>query len=486
MIMKSLIVVHRYVGVVLGVIMTVWCLSGFVMMYQGYPATTPDERQAGLEQLDLTGYTTPLGLDDDTSATQARVEMLNGSPVLRMGGRDGPRTYNLAAGKMVDVLSEADVRHVAQTYAAGNNITGNISELDTLLIDQWSVQPARRSQPLWKAVFDDPGASWVYINGSNGEVVQDANGHERFWNWLGAIPHWLYPRILRENGQLWNDVVVWLSAIGCFLVVTGMVIGFIRLRGRSGKWWPYRNRPMWMWHHVFGTFAGALVLTWTFSGLLTMSPWGLLESEGAISRADVQSPMTVGEVQTILAQVKANPPANLVTVRAAPLLGKPYLIARSADGTDTRFGLNGAAPLSQEELQAGLAEKGGLLASGKLEVLTAEDDYYYGHKRTISLPVYRVTLTDPDSTKAYFDHTTGELRQLADGTGQRYRWFESGLHSMDFSFLRARPVWDIVTLLLLAAVTVACATGAWMSFTRVGRDFSRLRQLFRRKATEKS
>jgi len=36
-------------------------------------------------------------------------------------------------------------------------------------------------------------------------------------------------------------------------------------------------------------------------------------------------------------------------------------------------------------------------------------------------------------------------------------------------------------LLLLAAVTVACATGAWMSFTRIGRDFSRVRQLLRRK-----
>ena len=32
MILKSLIITHRYVGVVLGVLMTVWCLSGFVMM----------------------------------------------------------------------------------------------------------------------------------------------------------------------------------------------------------------------------------------------------------------------------------------------------------------------------------------------------------------------------------------------------------------------------------------------------------------------
>ena len=481
MIIKSLIVIHRYVGVVLGVIMTVWCLSGFVMMYQGYPATTPEERQAGLETLDLTRCCADLGVDGEATAMAYRVEMLNGSPILRMNGRDGAKAYDLAAGAEVGVLSESQVRRVAETYAAGNAIRGKIVELGTLRIDQWSVQPARRSQPLWRVVFDDPGQSWVYINGTNGEVVQDANGHERFWNWLGAIPHWLYPLILRENGPLWTEVVIWSSAIGCFLVVTGMVIGFIRLRGRSGKWWPYKNRPMWMWHHVFGTFAGVLVLTWTFSGLMTMSPWGLLESEGAISRADVQSPMKLADVQTVLAQIKASPPADLISVRAAPLLGKPYLIALARNGAETRFGVMGPVPLQQAELETGLAEKGGLLAAGKLEVLNAEDDFYYGHKREAKFPVYRVSLTDPESTKAYFDFNTGELRQFADGTSQRYRWFESGLHSLDFAFMRSRPVWDIITLLLLAAVTLACATGAWMSFTRIGQDYSRIRQMFRRK-----
>lgn len=481
MIIKSLIVVHRYVGVVLGVIMTVWCLSGFVMMYQGYPATTPDERQAGLETLDLTRCCTTAGLDGEATAATYRVETLNGAPVLRMNGRDGAKAYNLATGAEVGVLSEADVRRVAETFAAGKGVNGKIAELGTLRIDQWSVQQARRSQPLWRAVFDDPGQSWVYINGTTGEVVQDANAHERFWNWLGAIPHWLYPTILRENGALWNEVVIWLSAIGCFLVVTGMVIGFIRLRGRSGKWWPYKNRPMWMWHHVFGTFAGILVLTWTFSGLMTMSPWGLLESEGAISRADVQGPMNLTDVQTVLDKIKADPPADLVSVRAAPLLGRPYLIALARDGSETRFGVDGRAPLQQSALQASLTEKGGLLAAGKLEVLNAEDDFYYGHKQQVDFPVYRLSLNDPEATKAYFDFNTGELRRLADGTSQRYRWFEAGLHSLDFAFMRSRPVWDIVVLLLLAAVTVACATGAWMSFTRIGADFSRVRQLLRRK-----
>jgi hypothetical protein len=481
MVMKSLIIVHRYVGVVLGVIMTLWCLSGFVMMYQGYPETSQAERLAGLQTLDPTRCCEEIALADGDALASARIEMLNGDPVLRTIGGGGPATYNLASGAEIAPLSADAVRRVAETFAEGNAIKGSVTSLVTIHNDQWTVQGARRWQPLWHATFDDPAGAEIYINGASGEVVQDTNAHERFWNWLGAIPHWLYPTILRENPQLWNDVVVWLSAIGCFLVITGMVIGFIRLRGKSGAWWPYRNRPMWMWHHVLGTFAGILVLTWTFSGLLTMTPWGLLESPPAIERDAVASRMTWGDARTIIDRAKRDPAvASAVMLRTAPFMDKPYLIAIARDGSETRLGLDGPAPLTQDELEAGLQARGGLLASGKLDVLTAEDDYYYGHKAPVDFPVYRLTLTDPDQTHVYFNATTGDAR-IIDATSKRYRWWESGLHSLDFAFMRARPVWDIITLILLAAVTIACATGAWLSFTRIGADVSRLREMLKRK-----
>jgi len=481
MVMKTLIVIHRYVGVVLGVLMTLWCVSGFVMMYQPYPATSQQERLAGLEPLDLAQCCAELAIPDETPLANARIEMLGGAPVLRTVGEAGPETYNLATGAAVTPLAEDAVRQVALNYAAGNSIAGDISDINTIHNDQWSVQSARRWQPLWKVAFNDAASSRVYVNGKTGEVVQDTNGHERFWTWLGAIPHWLYPTVLRENTQLWNEVVIWSSAIGCFLVVTGMVIGFIRLRGKSGNWWPYRNRPIWMWHHVLGTFAGVLVLTWTFSGLMTMSPWGLLESEPSIRREAVASQMTWGDARAVLAQAQAQPTSpETRALRVAPFMDQPYLIAQTASGNSARIGVNGPTPLTQSELERGLQERGGFLATAKLDVLSQEDDYYYGHKQPVELPVYRLTLSDPDQTHVYFNATTGDAR-IIDATGKRYRWFEAGLHSLDFSFMRARPVWDIITLILLAAVTAACATGAWMSLTRVGQDYSRVREFFRRK-----
>ncbi|MEZ6030088.1 MAG: PepSY domain-containing protein [Hyphomonadaceae bacterium] len=478
--MKALIVIHRYVGVVLGVIMTLWCASGFVMMYQGYPETTLAERRAGLAPLDLTQCCANVPLPDDASANGLRIEMLNGAPVIRMPGPDGGLAFDARSGQTIGVLDEAGVRSVANEFAKGNGIAGEIAKLEQIRADQWVVSGARQ-QPLWRAAFDDPGATLVYVNATSGQVVQDANAHERVWNWLGAIPHWLYPQILRENQQLWSQAVIWLSAIGCFLVITGMVIGFIRLRGKSGRWWPYRNRPMWMWHHVFGTFAGVLVLTWTFSGLLTMQPWGLFEKEPPVARSDISGSMTWGGARAVIERAAQEPSlAGAVAMRAAPFMGRPYLVATMPDGSEVRVGAEGFAPLNEQEIVSGLTASGGLLAVGKLDLLTEEDDYHYGHKREVALPVWRVTLSDPDETRVYINATTGDAR-IVGATAKSYRWLESGLHSLDFSFLRARPLWDVVTLVLMALVTIACATGAWMSFTRIGQDVSRLRAFFQRR-----
>lgn len=481
MIVKPILILHRYLGVTLGVLMTVWCLSGFVMMYQSFPETTPAERRAGLERLDLSQCCAQLPIEDDASAGGMRVEMLNGAAVLRMGGRGGASVHDLTTGEKLGPLDEAGVRQLAETWAAGNGIAGDIAVLRPLKVDQWTAQIARRAQPMWQAKFDDPARTWLYINGASGEVIQDANLKERWLSWFGAVPHWLYPTILRENQPAWYQTVIWLSAVGCFLVVTGLIIGFVKLRSRSGKWFPYK-RTMWLWHHVFGTFAGVLVLTWTFSGLLTMAPWGLLESKSAIGREDLSSPMTWGEARPLLDQARQfSDGVELVTLRGAPSVAGSFLVAGSRDGSSTRIGAEGSAPLQEAELTSALQAKGGLLAAGKLETLTAEDDYYYGHKQDVDLPVYRLQLSDPDATRVYFDYRTGEVRRVADATAKRYRWFESGLHSFDFAFMRSRPVWDVIVLILMAAVTVSCATGAWMSFTRVGEDAARLRGWLRRK-----
>ena len=204
MVMKSLIIVHRYVGVVLGVIMTLWCVSGFVMMYKGFPETSQQEHLAGLASLDLSAPLAEMPIEADASANGLRIEMLNGAPVVRLG-RDA--AFDMRTGMAVSPLDESGARGVATAFAASNGIGGEIAKIELIKDDQWAVSGARQ-QPLYRAEFSDKDNTLVYVNGTSGEVVQDANSGERFIAWLGAIPHWLYPALLRTNQPLWFGTVV--------------------------------------------------------------------------------------------------------------------------------------------------------------------------------------------------------------------------------------------------------------------------------------
>ena len=49
---RLLLLIHRYLGIAFGVIVALWCLSGFVMMYVQYPNLSEREYLAGLQSLD--------------------------------------------------------------------------------------------------------------------------------------------------------------------------------------------------------------------------------------------------------------------------------------------------------------------------------------------------------------------------------------------------------------------------------------------------
>ncbi len=50
---QFLLLVHRYLGILIGWLVALWCLTGFVMMYVQYPELGEDEYRAGLTGLDL-------------------------------------------------------------------------------------------------------------------------------------------------------------------------------------------------------------------------------------------------------------------------------------------------------------------------------------------------------------------------------------------------------------------------------------------------
>ena len=474
--MRTLLIVHRYLGVVVGLVVTLWCLSGFVMMYRGYPAVTAAQRLQALQALALPA--SPAGVPDLGQArfTGFRVDMMAGRPVLRLAGREGPKIFDLAAGVPLERIGPAGAQAEAQAYATAQGVRGRPGPAILIDQDQWTVEGASSRGALYRMKFDDAARTVVYVAAHSGQVVQATDRQSRLWAWLGAVPHWLYPHVLRRHVQLWAQVVIWTSVTGLFLTVTGLYIGVARFRRTlNGRWSPYHGWRY--WHHIIGLVFGLFTLTWVLSGLLSVNPWGLLESSAS---ERVQAALTGSTpAKDVEGFLKAAPKAvapGAVSLDSASLGGRLFVIERFRDGHVMRLDGEGRrAPLGRAELAAGLATAGAR-AEG-LELINRPDAYYYsGYDGPAPLPVWKAALTGPGGRVAYLDPISGQVRTVVDGTARASRWIRTGLHDFDFPVLSARPLWDFVVLILLAGVTVGAITGAWLAIKRVALDLSRLRR----------
>ena len=497
--MRYLLLLHRYLAVAVGVLMTLWCLSGFVMMYQSFPELSPAQRLAGLQTLDLDSCCTlgDLQPHDDSPVGNFRIEMLLGEPVLRLASSAGTQeVIRLQSGSALPELTQAQVLEVAAQYARGNGITGIPAALGTTDGDQWTLLDARRNAPAWHVALNDPRGTQIYINGRTGEVFQQSNRRERVMSWFGAIPHWIYFSQLRMSPAVWTNVVIWTSVLGSFLAATGLYIGISRVGWRQLQrssassaalmsLSPYQG--WWYWHHMAGLVFGVLTLTWVFSGLLTMNPWGWLSGSspeirryqsdlGGITRwADLRQLLTA--LSNNEASVTQQP--GLVQLTPQPFLQQAFFLGHSADSATVRYDATGnSALLNSDQIRAGVSNLGVPLTS--VELLFREDSYYYGHKRMVELPVVRVLTADADATRLYINPQTGQVRAIG-STGRLSRWVRTGLHDLDFSVIRNRPWWDLLVIVLLSGVTAVCITGTWMALRRVRRDFcTGFRTAFRR------
>jgi hypothetical protein len=463
---RWILLLHRYLGIAVGALMLMWCVSGVVMMYVSYPALGEHDR---LEHLQPIAWQDCCKIADelrvDFKPGRVRIEMLGGRPVLFSG--EDSRPIELSTGSRIEGISVDQAADVAKTFTAGN-LPSAPQLLGLIDRDQWTVSGEFNSErPLYRFGLVDAAGSELYVSSRTGRAVQITTARERFWNWLGAVPHWLYFTELRRHPEIWSQVVIIASLLGCFLAGIGIYLGIRQMGAQpAGRWSPYVGFNL--WHHMAGLTFGVFTLTWVLSGLLSMNPWGWLQGAGArTERAAIEgAPRSAADLAASLQNLaSAQPPA--VSLQAAPLNGKIFFIASSAGGERRRLNeLGASAPLGAAELQF-LAQA---FRAGKPELVTQEDSYYFSHHRELAaLPVYRLVLAS--GTRYYLDSVSGGLVAKLDAQSRAYRWLHEGLHRLDFAaWMRTRPQWDLLMLLLMSGVTVVCATGAYLGYRRLTRS----------------
>jgi hypothetical protein len=464
---RLLILIHRYLGIAFGVIVALWCLSGFVMMYVQYPDLSEQEYLAGLPLIDASACCI-------ANVDELSVEMLAGQPVLRARfGRDLGLLVNLSTGWWFPTIDQETAMLQADAFLSASGIDGEARFLARTARDQWTVAGYFDAyRPLYQFAADDDAGTHLYISSVNGQLVQATSFTERFWNWFGAVTHWIYPTALRQNTALWSQVVIWLTIASLFLVVAGIYLGIVQYGTRAdGSKSPYKGLNL--WHHYSGLIFGLVTVTWLFSGLLSMNPWGAFEGDsgfeersrlqgGAISSADLSNIVEALGGTTL--------PHGTVQLSSSMIDGRLALIAKDSAGRATRLH---SSTLQAEPLPENIWRRVSDLVRPDVPVrqaglLDSGDNYYFSHHEEVAFPVYRIVFEDMEQTRYYFDTKSAELIQKVDSDRRWNRWLFLGLHRGDFtSLLRQRPLWDLILLPLMIGVTIGAITGVWMAYRRL-------------------
>lgn len=483
-----LVLVHRYLGIALSLVFLLWFLSGFVILYTGgMPEISEAERLRRLPTLDLDQV--------EVSVAQAQAIAATGSlPILTtvMGApayRFSPSTTVFADDGNLLAAEQVSSQQIAADYLGVESQAlrrlGTIEE-----IDQWTIG-LRSALPLEKFTADDGQGSEIYVSRSRAQVLLHTTSSDRLLAWLGAIPHWFYIVPLRRDAALWTDVVVWTASLGTAMAIMGLVLLGWRLRWRRlpNISAALADKGLMRWHTLTGLLFGVFVITWAFSGLLSMEPyrWNRqsgLELDFASYRGaeadagqfeNIFSPQRLAELRLAVGpwEIKeldfrswAGTAFLEVTVSSPQSPWAHDIVRLSPADNFPNLELMDSELLVSRLVAAVRAELAGF------EILDQYDNYYYGRESQSEsappLPVLKARFNDPAQTVFYIDLQTGDPVYRSHRWSRWERWLYQGLHSLDFSaFYRMRPLWDLVMILLLAGGLAVTVFGTVLGYRRL-------------------
>jgi hypothetical protein len=482
---RAVILSHRYLGIVLSLLVMMWFATGITMIYWGgMPRVTPELRLDRLAPVDFSRVKlTPAqaaeraALDPPGRATLSTVL---DRPAYRFGGRSSTVVF-ADTGEMLEELSLDQSTAVAAAFARVP--ASQVHHLRTLdEVDQWTLQTRL---PLHKFSVDDGNGTELYVQPQTGEVAMMTTRASRGWAWVSTIPHWMYFTALRTNQPLWYRLVVWTSALACVLAVLGLVLSVTQLRRRTETGLsrlsaaiPYSGAMR--WHYVTGAVFGVFTLTFAFSGLVSMEPWAWTNAPGLELPRNV---LTGGPVD--LSRFSLHPAAEwdhvlgsrpVKEVEFARMMDEPYYIVRRGaterDRAD-RERLHQPYPIRHARVEddrllvsaqtfsvrSGRFDDAALIARIRdaapearivdTALLSEYDAYYYSRVGQVPLPALRIKFDDPAETWVYVDPTLSQVVTSINRWGRVERWVYHGLHSLDFPYLyTSRPSWDIVMIVL--------------------------------------
>jgi uncharacterized iron-regulated membrane protein len=238
---------HHISGLIFGLVTITWVFSGMLSLnpWKVFEAggTKPELAAFAATDLDHARFAltpqeaiTRVGF----SVKEVGVQLFDGRPyyVLRAGdGRTGIIVADDSgvANKPVEMVPDASLLAAAARLMPDHNIT-RVTRLDHYDNYYYYRQPHNmggqivRRLPVLRVEFDDPEHTWVHIDPYTASVFNRLDDRVRVKRWLFTFLHSFDARGFVESHPLWDVTLILLSIGGFVLCISGIVIGWRRLR----------------------------------------------------------------------------------------------------------------------------------------------------------------------------------------------------------------------------------------------------------------
>lgn len=478
---KIFIQVHKISGSLLSLIFVAWFISGIVLIFDGFPHASRNQRFLHLDEFTPRQFESIKPPSNDFKG-RVVLELTDGKPVYRvLSGRKAQKTFDATTLKPISYFTSEHAQKLSESF--NGHPVKQIKKINDF--DQWIPWSYYKPLfPLYKCYMSDPLHTVIYVSEKTGEIVQETDRKERWSARFGAIPHWVYFKQLRLAKDAWRWVVIILSVFGMFMSVTGIYSGIVRLKKRRHKGLsPYKK--FWCkWHHLLGFFFGLFVFTFILSGFFSVAnvpDWlaGVNSSEKVrISwdeKLDLEghqntAPINIFNALTLKTGVRK--------IEWTTVFGQPqYKVFYDNYQKPEMYCLQNGNVRALQSFSMQEIEKQAKAVLGELSFTIKEQpvyDNYYSPSAMLYLPqpAYKIEIEDAGNTWLYIDPANGEqVRSLTKNTRMR-RWLYRFLHTFDIPILKKYD-WLRKTILIVLSLAglVISLTGLVVSVKWFKRTF---------------
>ncbi|PIF89201.1 PepSY-associated transmembrane protein [Acidovorax sp. 62] len=249
---------HHTVGLLFALVTITWIFSGLLSMNpwkvfdSGAPALRTAAMHGGALQIS-TAANTPLAsvqalLANATPNTRELrwVRTAGHTLVQAWGSAGAPTVLHATTARRYTLEPEALAAAAARLLDAPIQRIETLTDYDLHYYDRAAhtmTGGTDKPLPVLRVVFADAHATWVHIAPHTGAVLGRTDSHRRTSRWLfGMLHSWDWLPLL-ERRPLWDAVMILLCLGGAALSLTGVVVGWRRLRLKLRTWSLPRRNP---------------------------------------------------------------------------------------------------------------------------------------------------------------------------------------------------------------------------------------------------